>query len=25
VVCPDKVTPDMLAAVASQATVWLEG
>lgn len=23
-VCPEKVTPDMLAAVASQATVWLE-
>ena len=25
VVCPEKVTPDMLAAVANQATVWLEG
>ena len=24
VVCPDKVTPDMLAGVAGQATVWLE-
>ena len=24
VVCPDKVTPDMLAAVADQATFWLE-
>jgi len=24
VVCPDKVTPDMLDAVANQATVWLE-
>ena len=24
VVCPDKVTPDMLAAVAGQATVWLK-
>jgi hypothetical protein len=25
VVCPEKVTPDMLAAVANQAAVWLEG
>jgi 2-amino-4-hydroxy-6-hydroxymethyldihydropteridine diphosphokinase len=24
VVCPDKVTPEMLAGVAGQATVWLE-
>jgi 2-amino-4-hydroxy-6-hydroxymethyldihydropteridine diphosphokinase len=24
VVCPDKVTPDMLVAVDNQATVWLE-
>lgn len=24
VVCPDKVTPDMLAAVADQACAWLE-